>query len=130
MKATLKDYAYWDDTYAFIEDQDPDYAGNNFTPDSLHNLRLSGVVITDAAASSLLSLIMDAEGEVVPMPDDLLSQLKPYLTPLNPTDTADSPSSFLQILNGQPFLIARSAINNTLASLPANGVMYFLRPAG
>ena len=128
MKATLKDYAYWDDTYAFIEDQDPDYASNNFTSDSLHNLRLRGVVITDVAASSLLSLIMDDEGEVVPMPDDLLSQLKPYLTPLDPTDTANTPSSFLQILNGQPFLIARSAINNTLASLPANGVMYFLRP--
>lgn len=128
MKATLKDYAYWDDSRAFIEDQDPDYVSNNFTLDSLSNLRLGGVVITDASASPLMSLIVDAESQVVPMPNDLLAQLKPFLTPLGPENTSDTPTSSLQVINNQPFLIARSAIKNTQANLPANGLMYFLRP--
>ena len=128
MKATLRDYAYWDDSHAFVENQSPDYVSDNFTQDALSNLRVSGVIITRADASPIISLIADDDGQIVPMSPDLLTQIQPFLTPLAPENKADAPSSFLQLIEDQPFLIARSAIKNSLGTLTANGLMYFLRP--
>ena len=128
MKSTLKDYAYWDDSHGFVEDQNSDYVRDNFTPESLSNLRLSGVIITDADASALMSLTLDADDQIVPMSRSMRAQLQPLLTQLSPEDSTQEPSSFLQLIDGQPFLIARSAIKDTQADLAANGLMYFLRP--
>lgn len=128
MKATLKDYAYWDDSYAFVEEQNADYVSDNFTHDSLSNLRLSGVIITRADASPIVGRVVDDDGQIIPMPRDLLTQLQPHLTPLEPTDNSDAPSAFFQVIGDRPFLIARSAIKDSQANLAANGLMYFLRP--
>lgn len=108
MKSTLKDYAYWDDSHGFVEDQNSDYVSDNFTPESLSNLRLSGVIITDADASALMSLTLDVDGQVVPMSRSMLTQLQPLLTQLSPEDSAQEPSSLLQLIDGQPFLMAMS----------------------
>ena len=45
LSASATDYAYWHDTVAFLEGRSSTYLNDNFTPESLKSLRLSGVLL-------------------------------------------------------------------------------------
>ena len=38
LEVTVKDYAFWDDTYEFMEGKNPEFPGNNFSETSMKNL--------------------------------------------------------------------------------------------
>lgn len=48
LSASSKDYAYWHDTVQFIEGKNPTFVSDNFTPESLKSLRVSGVLLFGA----------------------------------------------------------------------------------
>lgn len=128
METMLKDYAYWDDTRDFVlGDDSADFVSTNFTDESVANLHISGVIISTADETPLISLQVDVDGKIGPMPAEFLARLKPYLATLNPTQSAATSNSSLFTIDEQPFLIARSTITDSTVSLPGSGSLYFLR---
>lgn len=53
MRPRVRDWAQWDDTYAFVKTRDPAYVESNLTPAILADLEMD------------LMVILNTEGEVV-----------------------------------------------------------------
>jgi signal transduction histidine kinase len=53
---TLSDWAYWDDTYAFVQGNNPEYPAINLTSEALGFINVDWVLITNAEGEMLVSL--------------------------------------------------------------------------
>ncbi|MBI4858617.1 MAG: diguanylate cyclase [Acetobacterium woodii] len=124
LNSILKDWAYWDDTYNFINDHNPDYVKANLNEASLENLSLN------------MMLFINQTGEVVGYGDfgltdeqstalvEKIRQNNFYAGIL--TDDEDTKTSLI-ILDGQPYLIASGRINNSSRNAVSNGSMVMVK---
>lgn len=124
LSSILKDWTYWDDTYNFINDRNPNYVTANLNEASLENLSLN------------MMLIVNQTGEVVGYGDfgltdeqsaalvEKIRQNNFYTGVL--TDAEDAKTSLI-ILNGQPYLIASGRINNSSRNAVSNGSMVMVK---
>jgi diguanylate cyclase (GGDEF)-like protein/PAS domain S-box-containing protein len=60
LETTTNDYAQWDDTYRYTTGQGPEFVASNFTRETLENLRLDVVWISDQKGATVLLLGTDA----------------------------------------------------------------------
>jgi signal transduction histidine kinase/sensor domain CHASE-containing protein len=115
---TTRDYALWDDTYAFVQTEDPDYIEYNFIDDVFIEFGLNLVVIFDADGRPLFARAFDLEEEVeTALPPTLLVALQPYLSP------NISGHNGILLLPDLPLLLAARPILPSVDPLPANGVL-------
>ena len=69
----LKDWAWWDDTYAFMENPSEEFLASNVTPDVFRNQGLDAMIFISTAGEVLHVSSLDPEsGEFGPPPQDLL----------------------------------------------------------
>lgn len=124
LNSILKDWAFWDDTYNFINDRNPNYVTANLNDESLENLSLN------------MMLFVNQTGEVVGYGDfglteeqsaALVEKIKQnnFYTGLL-TDDEDAKTN-LMILDGQPYLIASGWINNSSHNAVSNGSMVMVK---
>ena len=78
LESTTGDWAFWDDTYAFVQDQNQEYIDANLTDDTLTTLRINLLMMVDTSGAVIYSKSVDLEtGDAVVMPSqsryDLLS---------------------------------------------------------
>src|SRR5882724_11340108 len=59
LSRTTKDYSNWDNTYAFVQGQKPQYASTELSNASLTNLRLHFVVIVDSSGRNVFKRGID-----------------------------------------------------------------------
>ncbi len=57
LEVTVKDYAFWDDTYEFMEGKNPEFPGNNFSETSMKNLGVDFIAMYDPSGSLKYSLM-------------------------------------------------------------------------
>lgn len=124
LNSILKDWAYWDDTFNFINDRNPNYVTANLNDESLENLNLN------------MMLFVNQTGEVVGYGDfalteeqsamlmEKISQNNFYTGLL--TDDEDVKTN-LMILDGQPYLIASGRVNNSSRNTVSNGSMVIIK---
>lgn len=124
LNSILKDWAYWDDTFNFINDRNPNYVTANLNDESLENLNLN------------MMLFVNQTGEVVGYGDfalteeqsamlmEKISQNNFYTGLL--TDDEDVKTN-LMILDGQPYLIASGRVNNSSRNTVSNGSMVMIK---
>jgi sensor domain CHASE-containing protein len=69
----LKDWAWWDDTYAFMAAPSEEFLASNVTPDVFRNQGLDAMIFISTAGEVLHVSSLDPEsGEFGPPPQDLL----------------------------------------------------------
>ncbi|MDP2327971.1 MAG: CHASE4 domain-containing protein [Dehalococcoidia bacterium] len=121
----LRDWAAWDDTYAFLAGELPTYVERNIPPDLVDTMLLSAVVIVDLNGETAVSQARTIEGEDGPIGD---------LTVAGPTRdlllrrvlTSGGFSGILPLDEG-PILIAARPVIRTNETGPPRGMMIMAR---
>jgi len=120
LDATTSDYAFWDDTYAYLESRDPTYISANFIDQTFLNNRLSVVLLTDTAGQLVYGKAFSlSQVTEIPVPIELLEQVG-HLLPLR-----DADSYHLSILytTHESWLLALRPILTSSAAGPPRGTL-------
>lgn len=125
LSATISDYAAWDASYKFIHSRDPVYLEENFTLESMTNLRVDGVVIFDLANQALASLTLTS-GAVAPLAPSLLSQLAGFAEQVGPLGPKDR--SVRVLWQGETaILVVLASVTDPNSTQPSNGRLLMFR---
>ncbi len=99
---TARDYAAWDDTYAFMDDRNPGYLKSNLSDDMSKTLNVNFFAITDTTGKIVTSRAFNLSWSVpIPLPESI----KAYLE-----QTASHRASGIVVLPDEVLLIASSPI--------------------
>src|SRR5689334_19711333 len=63
LAVSVRDYARWDDSYAYSADRNERFTQSNFAPESLENMGVDVVWMLDAADREILSLVVNRKQE-------------------------------------------------------------------
>ena len=112
----VNDWAHWDDTYSFINAQNPDYAELNLSQSTFDNLDLSFMLFIDQAGQECQRLYYSQESEsFVPFPASFIANMANVLT----YASQDSDVSFLKKIGDDYYFLAASEVtDSTSESLP------------
>ncbi|MBZ0302712.1 MAG: hypothetical protein K8J31_23405, partial [Anaerolineae bacterium] len=117
------DWAYWDETYHFVQTQDEDYIVNDLNEPALTNLNLSFIVFVDAARNVVYSKVLESgTGEVVP--DDTALQ-EPWIGSnefFRMIDLEGDVNGYIQTAHG-PALVAARSILTSVKEGPTAGTL-------
>ncbi|MBN2002875.1 MAG: GAF domain-containing protein [Anaerolineae bacterium] len=120
LAAFALDYAFWDDTYNFMETRDPDYIASTYVSSSYIENRLNLLLIVAPSGEILYGEAFDLETETpIPIPNPLAT-----LTPDSPLlQIADQEAAIVGVMtiSGTPTFIAVFPILTTLGEGPARG---------
>ncbi|MBZ0294632.1 MAG: HAMP domain-containing protein [Anaerolineae bacterium] len=89
LSGTVADWAYWDDTYYFIQGENDSYINDNMMDDTLVNLDLNAVVLLNSDGDIVYQKMMDLQtGEEIAFPTALAAKLaqQHYLLDLDNLD--------------------------------------------
>lgn len=80
LRRLTRDWAYFDDTYAFIAGDNPDWVEANFTAATFDNLRLDGILVFDLDATLVSGFSLDAgHQQLVALEPDLVEAVAGYV---------------------------------------------------
>jgi PAS domain S-box-containing protein len=120
LDSMTSDYAFWDDTYAYMLSRNPAYVAANFVNQTFLNNRLNVVLLFDTAGQLVYGKAFDRDQEVeIPLPDGLLEQVA-RLLPL--TDVESYQRGILPLPEG-PMLLAARPILTSEALGPPHGTL-------
>lgn len=108
LTALAADWAYWDDTYRFVDDRNAEYLEVNYVDATFDNLDLNLAVIADRSGDIIFSKTYDAAaGQETSAPDEMKSRL--------PAQTADLPAFLARtrLYEAASRLLARIAVPST-----------------
>lgn len=117
-----RDYAWWDDTYKFIQGEYPGYPEDNFNTHSLNNLNIHLVAMLDTDQTVLFETGYEPQTDTLyplMIPPDIIRSL--IISEENQTRTA------LYTHNSTPFLLCSVPILFTDISGPVGGTFIFGR---
>lgn len=126
LNSTNGDWAYWDDTYQFIEDANPDYIESNLAVETLVNLDVSFMLFANQAQEIVFARGIDHEtGAEITLPDlsSLIAADSFFVTREADTDSR----SAVVMLDNMPYLVVSRAILTNANQGPARGTLLFGR---
>lgn len=123
LSLTTRDWAVWDDTYAFMEDRSPGFIEANLNESSLATIRVHVVALIDTEGRIVYAKGMDLEEEQEsPLPAGLLAHLSPDSPLLQPARTGEGVSGILMTLDG-PFMVSSQPILPSKGTGPPRGTL-------
>lgn len=121
------DWAYWDDTYQFLTDQNQFYVINNLNDTSFNNLRLNYALFIKNSDEIIYSKSFDYQ-EVQPLPDnrEIIKEVISLLSGIQWPDLSMSISGILS-LSDSPLLVSIRPVLTSLNEGPSPGFLVFGR---
>jgi diguanylate cyclase (GGDEF)-like protein/PAS domain S-box-containing protein len=116
IKSTLMDWAYWDDTYEFIESSNKKYIESNLADSSLETLKLKMMVFLDDQGDIVYSKAVGLENSISKNLADLI--IKHH---------KDDEVTGLFLIGDKTFIIAATHITSSDTKLQSNGTLIFVR---
>lgn len=121
LDSATTDYAFWDDTYAYMVSHNPSYIAVNFVDQTFVNNRLNLVLLIDMTGQLVYSKAFDLEqGSEIPLPDDLSDRIAPLL-PL--ADPESYRRGILPLAEGAMLLTARPILTSDALGPPRGALM-------
>lgn len=121
------DWSAWDDTYAFVAGESPNYAAVNLSPGSLTSIRVNLAIFVDRAGQIVYAKQFDLTTQKLsPIPEALRQHLQPGNLLFNHPDRNSSISGILMLPEG-PMLIAARPIITSEGKGPIRGTLIFGR---
>lgn len=122
LNTSCADYAYWDDTYAYVQYRTADYLEVTLTDDSLLNVGVDVVTILDAAGSP----IYQGATSGYSIPPDLTGYLEPGSPLVTDVQVGSGRGGVILTQNG-PLLVTVHPIVDSLRVEPPRGLLVFGR---
>jgi len=117
------DWAPWDDTYIFVQDNNTDYVANNLTDQTVANLGMNLILFVNNAGDLVHGKALDLEsGTEVPLPSSVSEILSPGTPLLQMSDERSSVSGILSLPEG-PLAVAAQPILTSLQEGPIQGTL-------
>ncbi len=126
LNGLLYDWAVWDDTYKFIQDNNSAYKKSNLVDSTFSNLKLNFIIFVDKKGNIVYADGYDLNNnEHIPIPEELENNITNGNVLLNLNKTGGS--SGIIMLNDGPVLISARPILTTDEKGPAQGTLIFGR---
>ena len=123
MSVSARQWGAWDDTYAFMEDNNKRYIPSNLSPAAFSDLQLNVIVLLRNSGQKVFSQGFDLKQEkAVPVPQELTKQLAKG-NPLLRHPNLTSARSGILVLPQNPLLIASQPIVTTDHKGPVRGTL-------
>lgn len=124
LESLTTDHAYWDDTYTFMKTRDPAYLRSNYWGDTLPNMNVDFLIITDSRGTPVYQLLVGARpGQKKSVPRDLLALVGPH----GSLSGRDHVTTGLVMRGGAPVLVSAAPILNSANRGPSRGMFVFGR---
>lgn len=124
---SVGDWAYWDDTYEFIEDRNEDYKASNLIPSTFDHLNVQVMLYLDSARDLVWGGSYDHDLEPLPIDSELFSTLSSDSESFEPFFAADDTFSGIILLDQGPLLLSSSPIFRSDGSGPSIGTLFMGR---
>ena len=119
----VKDWGPWDDTYAFVAGEKPDYVSVNLGKPALQNLHLNFIIITNNQGDIIYGEGFDLKnGVVTPLRPDIVSELGREGSTLRKLVTVSQPGGLLNLPQG-PVILSTYPVLRSDFSGPSHGVV-------
>jgi signal transduction histidine kinase len=120
------DYAYWDDTYAFMEDGNPEYVKDNLTDDTFNNFQLNLMMLVDTQGKVIFARGFDLVAkDEAPVPPEMLQPGQ--LARLGQFPALDSSITGIIMLPEGPLCLSSRPILTSALSGPSHGSFIMAR---
>ncbi len=127
LNAIATDWAWWDDTYAFIADPDEAYIRSNLVDETFVGLRVNLILFLDTAGELVFGKAYDLRhGQQVPIPAGIQTLITDGNLLPGGEDAREVRSGFVALPQG-PMMISATAILNSEEDLPSRGTMVWGR---
>lgn len=128
----VRDYAIWNDAYAYVNQPNRKFESDNFTQQSLDVMKLDFVAVMTMPNKVLFSSEINpafVESQTTPsiQSSSLLSQLSKLPEWQQGPNEDGRPNTYLTMVDGRPLLLAVSGIFDSLIENPNRGLMIFGR---
>ncbi|HZK29906.1 MAG TPA: CHASE4 domain-containing protein [Methanoregula sp.] len=119
----VKDWGPWDDTYAFVAGEKPDYVAVNLGKPAFQNLRMNFILITNNQGDILYGEGYDLEKQVItPLRPDIVAELSREGSTLRNLVTTSQPGGFLNLPQG-PVILSTYPVLHSDYTGPSRGVV-------
>ena len=112
MSATAKDYAWWEDAVEYTEGRKEAFLQANFDITNLCYLHLSEVLIFDAQAKLLASVVAQSDETLEPAPPGRATELAPFLAAVLADSSGMKTVQTYRVANGKLEMLTAAAIRN------------------
>lgn len=120
----IKDWAHWDDTYAFAQTKTPGFIELNVTASTFDNLRLNLMVFIDTDGQVIYSQAYDLSADEFIAPPANLQAFIDRSPLLRATPTVPTSGVYgLLTIDNLPMIVATSPILNSEAAGPSQGTL-------
>ncbi|MDF2889846.1 MAG: domain S-box/diguanylate cyclase protein [Clostridia bacterium] len=116
LKSTLMDWAYWDDTYEFINNSNAEYIQSNLQDSTLKTLNLKMMIYLNAEGDIIYNKTLQMDQGILEDLTDLIVRL----------DIKDE-NVGLHLINDKVFMIASAYVTDSGNELQSNGNLIFVR---
>jgi class 3 adenylate cyclase/sensor domain CHASE-containing protein len=117
-----RDYAIWDETFAYLATRDPVYVSTNYVPATLADNRLSFVAIADLEGRMVFSTAYDPEKAAVAAPP---GELGASAGPLHRFVLAgrEKPMQGVLLLSDGPYALSAQPVHRSNGDAPSAGTL-------
>jgi len=123
ISAIATDWGQWDDTFAFVNGNRPDFVSTNLVPGVYNNLQINLIVITNQRGDVVYAGAYDLGNQTMtPVPDTLGQYLGMDSPLLNMTESRKTTSGIMMI-EGRPMILASCPILHSDLAGPPQGVV-------
>ena len=123
LESTARDWAAWDDTYAFIEDANEEYLKSNLTEGTFTQMRLNIMMFIDSSGKTVFGRAFDYNNEEeIPISQSLKKHLSPDDLLLTHADTESSVTGVI-LLPESPMMVASCPILTSEDEGPIRGTL-------
>jgi diguanylate cyclase (GGDEF)-like protein len=120
INSTTGDWAYWDDTYQFVQDGNSDYIDANLAPDAFETLGVNIMLFTDPGGRVVFGRSVDLETlEEVPVTAGSLDAILDAEALFQFEDDLGSSEGILNTPDGTLMLASRAILPSTRDDVPA-----------
>lgn len=128
LEAAVGDWAPWDDTYEYLEGQNPDYIRDNLNFNTMDNLKIDFALFYNRQGELIHSLVTNEKNEqIIEMDPQLEAAINQNYLILNNHKGIDEPASGLITDAGSIYLVASGAITDSQWKQPKAGTLVFGR---
>ncbi|KIL43436.1 hypothetical protein KP77_31420 [Jeotgalibacillus alimentarius] len=110
----LIDWSAWDDTYFFINDENPDYVADNLQPDMIANIQVQTVILLDENGELAYTAGVDRDDTPFPIDKAFLSSVK---------EQGNKNHVFYEMHNDEMMMVASHEITRNDFSDPSGFMM-------